>query len=71
MEIQIELPTKNAAKNFEKWFREEGFDLFTKSKFNKLKKSDQDSYVTCLSTDEHLQTIYSNDYAGHFFELQN
>lgn len=74
MEIQIGMPNKEAAQNFAKWFREEGFDLFTKSKFNKLKKGKEDSYITCLATDEKLTASvgnnWSSEYAGQYFDLQ-
>ncbi len=68
MEIQIELPNEEAVKNFSKWFRKEGFDQFTKSKFNG--KPTNDSYVTCLATDEQLSDSRNSSYAGQFFELQ-
>ncbi len=69
MEIQIGMPDKEAVQNFVKWFKKEGFDLFTKSRFNKLDGKNSDSYITCLATDEKLSTG-RNEYAGHFFELQ-
>ena len=70
MEIQIEMPNKTAVKNFVKWFRKEGFNAFAKSKYNKLKSSDTDSYIICLATDEKLVDSNSGQYAGQFIELQ-
>jgi hypothetical protein len=69
MEIQIVVPDKQAAKNFSEWFRKEGFDAFTKSKHNDLKKHG-DSYITCLATDERLSNSRDNSYEGQFFEIQ-
>ena len=65
MQIEIEVPNKKAAKNFAAWFRKEGFDLFTKSKFNKLNRNNTDAYITCFATDEEL-TQYGGEYAGQF-----
>ena len=70
METQIEMPNKKAVENFTKWFNEEGFDLFTKSKFNKLNSKNTDSYITCLATCENLTQGFSNEFAGKFIELQ-
>jgi len=55
--------SEQASKNFAKWFSKEGFDLFTKSKFNKLSKENSDSFITCLSTDEETSS-------GHYYELE-
>jgi CRISPR/Cas system-associated protein endoribonuclease Cas2 len=60
--IQIDFQTKKAASNFRKWFNKEGFDLFTKSKYNKLKKG-TDDFVSCFATDEEYES-------GYYFELQ-
>ena len=70
MEIQIEVPNEQAVKNFAKWFRKEGFDLFTKSKYNKLEPKNTDAYVTCLATDEKMTTHGSDEISGWFIELQ-
>ena len=70
MEVQIELPNKDAVKNFSKWFRKEGFNLFTNSKYNKLESSNTDSFITCLATDEKLTMSNDGEYGGQFFELQ-
>jgi len=68
MKIRIDTPNKQAAKNFAKWFRNEGFELFIKSKHNKMKKNNPDCYITCLSTDEELLNL--NEYDGQYFELE-
>lgn len=68
MEIQIEVPNKKASENFANWFRKEGFELFTKSKFNKLDAKNTDCYITCLATDEKLTSF--NEYAGVYFDIQ-
>lgn len=70
MEIQIEFPTKKAAKNFAKWFRTEGFDLFTSSKINRKVIHSSEDFITCLATDEKLTDKFTNNYAGNFFDLQ-
>ena len=69
MEIQIAGANKQSVKNFTKWFNKEGFDLFTKSKYNKLIKHNTDSYITCLSTDEKLVNSVDGS-VGHFYELE-
>lgn len=61
-QVQIDFTTKKAVENFSNWFNKEGFDLFTKSKYNKLTKT-TDDFVTCLATDEKMDW-------GHYYELQ-
>jgi hypothetical protein len=68
MKIEIEMPNKKAVENFTKWFNKEGFDLFTKSKFNKLEVYNTDSFITCLATLENLSM--GGEFAGKFIELQ-
>lgn len=58
--IQIQLQHSEVRDEFVKWFREQGFDSFMKSKQN---NSSSDP-VTCLTTDE---TIEHED---HYFELE-
>jgi len=70
MEIQIEVPNKQAAQNFANWFRKVGFDSFTNSKYNKLDPKNTDALITCLATDEKMTTYSSNEFAGWFIELQ-
>lgn len=60
--IQINFQTKKVADNFHKWFNKEGFDLFTKSKYNKLTKV-TDDFASCLATDEELEN-------GYYFEIE-
>jgi hypothetical protein len=55
--------SEQAQKNFAEWFSKEGFDLFVKSKFNKLRKGNSDSFITCLSADEETSN-------GHYYELE-
>ena len=69
MEIQIQMPTKNAVNNFTKWFEKEGFRSFIDSKYNKLKATNTDDYITCLSTVEDL-TDYFNKFKGKYIELE-
>lgn len=69
MQIEIETPNSIAAKNFAKWFSEEGFESFTKSRFNKLNPKNTDSYITCLATEETLK-LYGNEHAGFYFEIE-
>lgn len=70
MEIQIEVPNVQAAKNFAKWFEKEGFKLFMKSKFNKLDPKNTDAQITCLSSCEDLTTHSSNECVGKFIQLE-
>lgn len=55
--IEIYFPTKKANDNFYKWFCSNGFDLFTKSKYNKLTKQ-TDNFITCLATNEKINSEY-------------
>ena len=70
MSIEIEMPDKKSVRNFVNWFRKEGFQQFTNSKFNTLNKRNTDSYITCLATDDKLATLTSDEMVGHYFELQ-
>jgi hypothetical protein len=62
-QIQIDATTEQAVENFAQWFKKEGFDLFIKSKFNKLKPNNTDNFISCLATDEKMEW-------GYYFQIE-
>lgn len=62
-DVTIVFPNSDKAmQNFVKWFRNEGFDQFTRSKFNNDRKQ-LDHWITCLATDEKTDN-------GYYLELE-
>ena len=61
-QVQIYFITEKGLDSFTTWFKKEGFDLFIKSKYNKLTKN-TDDFATCLATDEKMDW-------GHYYEIE-